>query len=453
MDYNKQVLPTQTNNGTDCIWAWPNTERDCEWSEEDMVEFTANGLWFAPDWKKCFRTNKYLNHGDKICGYTWRAHRLDKTGGYILFLLLFWHKGFYHDEFNNTFIQAQLFAAPSMGKDIGHLTHSFAGQDFINGNLNKSIIAELTHNVITRWDESYPLLEFPPCSEFQDKDVDPVKNRQIPQEKFYKVPLIRELVNQFQEIFCHLTITQVWLLWKSKSGDGFQGRHQDKLTGITNTIVVNLGGSDDDRNNEEEDMWKSNANNVPAQANNAMENSNNKQNVGRNIIGNKEGIVHREAMEKKNCKQEESAIKAMKICGQAALESGVGIGALVSLKVDYRSHWHAQGLLAIVYRFQENSGGILVCCEHGIITHDGTCNNYWVPYNKYRVIAWDDTRFPISDKLQAVCDKVLAGNFVDAKITPRISFSKYVDIDLGMTSPVKKAKGCSCKKGCNKRCG
>ncbi len=77
---------------------------------------------------------------------------------------------------------------------------------------------------------------------------------------------------------------------------------------------------------------------MPAQANNAMENSNNKQNVGRNIIGNKEGIVHREAMEKKNCKQEESAIKAMKICGQAALESGVGIGALVSLKVDYRSH-------------------------------------------------------------------------------------------------------------------
>ncbi len=33
MDYNKEVLPTQTDNGTDCIWAWPNTERDHEWSE------------------------------------------------------------------------------------------------------------------------------------------------------------------------------------------------------------------------------------------------------------------------------------------------------------------------------------------------------------------------------------------------------------------------------------
>jgi hypothetical protein len=99
-----------------------------------------------------------------------------------------------------------------------------------------------------------------------------------------------------------------------------------------------------------------------------------------------------------------------------------------------------------LHRFQ-NSGGILVYCEHGIITHNGTSNDYWVPYNKYRVIARNDTTFPISNKLQAVPDKVLAGNFVDAKITPRISFSKYVDIDLGTTSLVKKAKGCSCKKG------
>ncbi len=104
--------------------------------------------------------------------------------------------------------------------------------------------------------------------------------------------------------------------------------------------------------------------------------------MGENIIGNKEGIVCREAMEKKHHKEEQSAIKAMKICGQAALESGVGIGALVSLKVDYYIHCHVQGLLAIVYRFRENSDCILVCCEHGIITHVGTSNNYWVPYDK-----------------------------------------------------------------------
>ncbi len=59
--------------------------------------------------------------------------------------------------------------------------------------------------------------------------------------------------------------------------------------------------------------------------------------------------MRKEAMEKKNRKQEEYAIKAMKMCGKAAVDSGIGIGALVSLKVNYRTHRHAQGLLAIVY--------------------------------------------------------------------------------------------------------
>ncbi len=106
-----------------------------------------------------------------------------------------------------------------MGKDIAHITCSFMGQDFIDGNLIKSIIAELTHDEVTRWDESYPLLEFTPCSKFQDLDVNPIENRQIPKANFYKVPLIQKLVNQYQKIFCHLTVTQVWLLWKCKYGN------------------------------------------------------------------------------------------------------------------------------------------------------------------------------------------------------------------------------------------
>jgi hypothetical protein len=47
---------------------------------------------------------------------------------------------------------------------------------------------------------------------------------------------------------------------------------------------------------------------------------------------------------------------------------------------------------------------------------------------------------------------MLAGKFVDGSVIPRISFSKYVDIDLGSASPVKKTRGCSCKRGCNKEC-
>jgi hypothetical protein len=67
----------------------------------------------------------------------WQPHRLDKTGDYILFPSFYWHKGFYHNEFNQTIIQVQLFADPLMGKDMGRLACSFAGKDFINGNLDE----------------------------------------------------------------------------------------------------------------------------------------------------------------------------------------------------------------------------------------------------------------------------------------------------------------------------
>ncbi len=171
------------------------------------------------------------------------------------------------------------------------------------------------NNVFTRWDANYLLSEFPPCAKFQDKEVDPVENRHIPQDKFNKVPLIQDLVHRFQEIFCHLTITHVWPFRKSKLGDGFQGWHQDKLTGITNTIVVNLGDSDDISNEVDEETGQ--------QKTLIMDYNNIQQSEGVNISGNKEGIVCKDAMEKKNCKQEEYAIKAMKMCGKAAVDSGI----------------------------------------------------------------------------------------------------------------------------------
>jgi len=80
-------------------------------------------------------------------------------------------------------------------------------------------------------------------------------------------------------------------------------------------------------------------------------------------------------------------MKSMKQCGRAAQAAGAGIGAVVSLKVDYHTHSHAQGLLVIVYEMKESTGGILVCCEHGVITHDGSRKDYWVPYDKYTVNA------------------------------------------------------------------
>ncbi len=84
------------------------------------------------------------------------------------------------------------------------------------------------------------------------------------------------------------------------------------------------------------------------------------------------------------------AMKAMKQREEQAFKDGVGIGAVVTLKVDYRVHCHALGLLGIVFDFLPDSGGVLVCCEHGIITHDGSKKPYYVPYDQYSLACHRD---------------------------------------------------------------
>ncbi len=138
--------------------------------------------------------------------------------------------------------------------------------------------------------------------------------------------------------------------------------------------------------------------------------------------------------------------------GSAAIESGVARGAVVSLKVDYRTHLHAQGLIAIVYDFKE-TGGILVCCNHGVITHSGTKADYWVLVDGYCVLAKKDKQAPLPSKLQGVRDLVLREEF-QPKTCPRISYGKLHEIMIGASTPMKKSKGCKCKAGkCGKSCG
>ena len=48
-----------------------------------------------------------------------------------------------------------------------------------------------------------------------------------------------------------------------------------------------------------------------------------------------------------------------------------------------------------------------MCCEHGIITHDGKEDQHWVPVNKYPVVAKPHETVAISLELQMVCQLVL----------------------------------------------
>ena len=157
-------------------------------------------------------------------------------------------------------------------------------------------------------------------------------------------------------------------------------------------------------------------------------------------------------MEKKNIRQKASAMKEMKRCGIAAMESGAGPGALVILKVDYRTQSHAQGMIAIVYDVKK-TGGILACCEHGVITHSGTKGDYWVPVDKYNVIAKRYEVIPLTTDLQATHDLVLSGNYQPENYH-WISYGKLHEISIGATIPSKRQKGCGCKLGkCGKACG
>ena len=75
-------------------------------------------------------------------------------------------------------------------------------------------------------------------------------------------------------------------------------------------------------------------------------------------------------MEKKHKRQDERATQTMKQCGEAAVKSGVSPSANVTLHVDYRTYYNPEGLVAIVSTVQPKIGGVKVCCEHGVITHD-----------------------------------------------------------------------------------
>ena len=159
------------------------------------------------------------------------------------------------------------------------------------------------------------------------------------------------------------------------------------------------------------------------------------------------------AMEKKNKRQEEKAKQALKQCGQAALKSGVSTGAVVTLKVDYRTFYNPEGLVAIVYEFNPRTGGIKTCCEHGVITHDGSQGVYVVPVDRYVLNATAGTYIPLPEKLAEVRKKVEDGLFDEQK-SPRISYSKMHQHQINANSPIKKSKGCGCKKGkCGKNCG
>jgi hypothetical protein len=159
------------------------------------------------------------------------------------------------------------------------------------------------------------------------------------------------------------------------------------------------------------------------------------------------------AMAMKNSKQEQSAIKEMKRCAKNAIDLGATVGAVVTLQVDYRTNSHAEGLVAIVYDVNMQTGGILVCCDRGVITHSGDKRKYWVPVDKYKVRAKHNESCALLKAMEDIRNLVLLGKY-NPNPQPRISYSKLHAACVDATSPTRRTKGCSCKNGnCKNTCG
>jgi hypothetical protein len=125
------------------------------------------------------------------------------------------------------------------------------GKDVTQGHLDKSTLLELRDDLINNWGIHYNKREYQPCKNFSGGPVDRMINRQIYKKHFTQVPLLKNLMDTFETMFPYLSVDLVWLLRKSKEGDGFQGWHKDFLLGkqIIKTIVINVGSKE--RDNEE----------------------------------------------------------------------------------------------------------------------------------------------------------------------------------------------------------
>jgi hypothetical protein len=144
-------------------------------------------------------------------------------------------------------MQAQSFAVPSGNECMDWSTCSLSQgnrTNWLTGKLDMHTISDLSQDLLNHWDNNYPASVFKPCKVFQGVNVNPSANRKIEKNDFQWLPLIQKLVENFETLFPHLAIEQVWPLWKSKDGDCFQGWHQDMVEHVTNTIVINLGSED-----------------------------------------------------------------------------------------------------------------------------------------------------------------------------------------------------------------
>ena len=130
----------------------------------------------------------------------------------------------------------------------------------------------------------------------------------------------------------------------------------------------------------------------------------------------------------------------------------VSVGAVVTVQVDSRDVSHPQGLIGVVVAVKI-TGGILVVCASGLLSSTNSKKEYWVPVDKYKVVARDHEECVLPHDLLTLRKLVLEGRF-EMNTHGRITIQKAHQHVVGASSPCTKRK-CGCKLGrCQKgKCG
>jgi hypothetical protein len=80
------------------------------------------------------------------------------------------------------------------------------------------------------WDADYPDNKFKPPQGYKLETVNTEKNCVVLREQLQDCGYLSNLVTKFEEEYLWLEVQSIWLILKSKEGDGFQDSYQD-LTG------------------------------------------------------------------------------------------------------------------------------------------------------------------------------------------------------------------------------
>jgi hypothetical protein len=200
-----------------------------------------NGLILAPKCsEQCFNSYKKCHHKKEQL-------TVNKPGEYVAFNAIWWHHGYFIHVTECTYYTAQLFCVPSRELQSNTRTQRKTTrlEKYVIGKLNEDMVSELTHDLVTKWDDNddrgYSVEKYPPSKKFQEQPIDKCKNRHIQYEQIAKLPKLQRVTTEIEAQLKNLTVDSVWLIKKTKGDDGFQHWHQDLNHSITTTVIVNVG--------------------------------------------------------------------------------------------------------------------------------------------------------------------------------------------------------------------